>query len=184
MNDTPASWKEKVLRKRTHIGILVFRALNQGLQSSFCCWTAWQGLAHKECSFRRHRYCAYSINSFWIMICMVIYIGGGFVGEQSLEVWKFERTSVWRHQCNNSWILSQAFAKWYQCLKNKHSFYASVGHAVQRRKLLSTPRFTPWFGAREACCLKGIFLRRSVLFTDKSPMTGATQRDPTPRNQI
>ena len=28
---------------------------NRGLESSFCCWTAGQGLAQKECLSHRHR---------------------------------------------------------------------------------------------------------------------------------
>ena len=35
-----------------HIGQLAFRAPHQGLESSFCCWTAGQGLAQKECFFK------------------------------------------------------------------------------------------------------------------------------------
>lgn len=40
-----------LLWRTIYIGTLVFRAPNQGLHSSFCCWTAGQGLAQKECHF-------------------------------------------------------------------------------------------------------------------------------------
>ena len=36
--------------------LLVSKTPNQGLGSSFCCWTARQGLAQKECLCHRHRY--------------------------------------------------------------------------------------------------------------------------------
>ena len=39
------------LRRRVDIGMSSFRAPNQGLESSFCLWTAGQGLAQKECFF-------------------------------------------------------------------------------------------------------------------------------------
>ena len=50
------SVKKTLLQKMIQVGISVFRAPNQGLESSFCCWTAGQGLAQKECYFHRHRY--------------------------------------------------------------------------------------------------------------------------------
>ena len=44
-----------LLRNRRHTGAIAFRAPAQGLESSFCCWTAGQGLAQKEHAiFRRH----------------------------------------------------------------------------------------------------------------------------------
>ena len=43
--------KIPILRKRLHKGNLVFRAPHQGLESNFCCWTAGQGPAEKDCFF-------------------------------------------------------------------------------------------------------------------------------------
>ena len=37
--------EKTLLRRRIYVGILAFRAPNQGLESSFCLWTAGQGLA-------------------------------------------------------------------------------------------------------------------------------------------
>ena len=42
-------WTKTLLRKMIHTGTSAFGAPNQGLESSFCCWTAGQGLAQKEC---------------------------------------------------------------------------------------------------------------------------------------
>ena len=41
-----------LLRRRRRIGRLVFRAPNQGLESSFCCCTAGQGLAQPTLYFK------------------------------------------------------------------------------------------------------------------------------------
>ena len=57
-----ASWphtgvcEKTLLRRRIHVKLLVSRTPNRGLESSFCCWTAGQGLAQKECLFHRHQY--------------------------------------------------------------------------------------------------------------------------------
>ena len=53
--DLPVSVKKKLLRMGKHVGVLAFRAPTQGLESCFCCWTAKQGLAPKECLFHGHR---------------------------------------------------------------------------------------------------------------------------------
>ena len=47
----PVSVKKSPLHTRIHVGILAFRAPNQGLESSFCCWTPRQGIVQKECFF-------------------------------------------------------------------------------------------------------------------------------------
>ena len=47
---------------------------------------------------------------------------------------------------------------WYRCLWRKHSFYARLSPAIQRQKLLSTPRL----GAPKACLPRGLLLQRSV----------------------
>ena len=48
--------KKTLLRNITHVGISAFRAPNQGLESSSCCWTAGQGLAQWEWFVHRNRY--------------------------------------------------------------------------------------------------------------------------------
>ena len=48
----PVSVKKTFLQKMIHLGISYFRAPTHGLESSFCCWTAGQGLAEKECFLR------------------------------------------------------------------------------------------------------------------------------------
>ena len=52
----PVSVKTTILRRRIHMKLLASKTPNQGLNNSFCCWTAGQRLAQKECSFHRHRY--------------------------------------------------------------------------------------------------------------------------------
>ena len=47
----PVSVNKTFLWRREHIDMLAFRPPNQGLESSFCRWTARQGLAQKECLF-------------------------------------------------------------------------------------------------------------------------------------
>ena len=48
---TSVSVKKPLLQRRGPLGRWAFEAPNQGLGSSFCCWTAGQGLAPKECFF-------------------------------------------------------------------------------------------------------------------------------------
>ena len=47
----PATVKTTSLRTTIRTEMLAFRAPNQGLESSLCCWTAGQGLPQKECCF-------------------------------------------------------------------------------------------------------------------------------------
>ena len=49
--------EKKILWRRTLIVMLAFRPPNQGLESSFCHWTAWQGLAQKELFFSQTPVC-------------------------------------------------------------------------------------------------------------------------------
>ena len=64
------SVNEALLMKMMHIGILACRAPNQGLESSFCCWTAGQGLARKEHAFHRRRYEA-TRSSVFLLLALV-----------------------------------------------------------------------------------------------------------------
>ena len=48
---TPPEKKKKEKKEKKTRWTIVFEAPNQGLESSFCCWTAGQGLAQKECFF-------------------------------------------------------------------------------------------------------------------------------------
>ena len=48
---TLVSVKKALLQKMIHVGISAFRAPNQGLGSSLCCWVAGHGLAEKKCLF-------------------------------------------------------------------------------------------------------------------------------------
>ena len=66
--DLPASAKETLPRRRTHIGTSAFGAPNQVLESSFCCWTAGQGLAQKECCFHRYWY----ESPIWRQYCNIL----------------------------------------------------------------------------------------------------------------
>ena len=52
----PSVCEKTFLRRRRHVNELASKIPNRGLESSFCCWTAGQGLARKELLFHRHRY--------------------------------------------------------------------------------------------------------------------------------
>ena len=49
-------WTKTLLGRRRPLGRWPLRAPDQGLESTFCCRVAGQGLAQKECLFHRHRY--------------------------------------------------------------------------------------------------------------------------------
>ena len=51
----PVCLNKTLLRRRRHVKMLASGTPNQGPESSFCCWTAGQGLAQKECILHRHR---------------------------------------------------------------------------------------------------------------------------------
>ena len=68
----PVSVQKTLLRKIIHIGILVFRSPNQGLESSFCCWTAGQGLAQKERFLTDTGMYAYFTILYYAMLCYAI----------------------------------------------------------------------------------------------------------------
>ena len=71
----PASGEKTFLLKAIHIGRLAFRAPNQGLKSSFCCWNAGQWFAQKECYFHRRRLygdMAAAANFISILICLLL----------------------------------------------------------------------------------------------------------------
>ena len=52
---TSGSVKKTLLRRRGHVGHLVRKTSNQGLDCSCCCCVARQRLAQKECFFLRHQ---------------------------------------------------------------------------------------------------------------------------------
>ena len=52
----PVSVNKHSSGEKTHVGKSASKAPNQGLKSNFCCRTAGQGLAQKECRFHRHRW--------------------------------------------------------------------------------------------------------------------------------
>ena len=55
-NNNKGVCEKTLLRRRIHVKLLASKTPNQGLESSFCCWTAGQGLVQKECLFHRHQY--------------------------------------------------------------------------------------------------------------------------------
>ena len=76
------SLKQALLQKITHILISAFRAPTRGLESSFCCCTAGQGLAQKEHFFHRQRWATCQETAVgdlpgicvYVYMCMCVYV--------------------------------------------------------------------------------------------------------------
>ena len=83
----PVSVKKTFLRKIWHLGMSAFRAPNQRLESGFCCWTAGQGLAQKECCFFRHRQDQQTVTTTAVSaLCLVGLVD---LDKESYRYWTF-----------------------------------------------------------------------------------------------